>query len=40
NSYKYLPGEFAALAGAAGWAPAGEWLAEEAAFAVQHFRAA
>lgn len=40
NSYKYLPEEFSALAGKAGWTPAGEWLADEAAFALQHFRAA
>jgi len=40
NSYKYLPGEFAVLAGKAGWSPAGEWLADETAFALQHFRAA
>jgi dimethylhistidine N-methyltransferase len=40
NSYKYLPEEFAALAAGAGWAPAGEWLADEDAFALQHFRAA
>jgi len=39
NSYKYLPEEFAALAAGAGWAQAGKWLADEDAFALQHFRA-
>ncbi len=40
NSYKYLPEEFIALASRAGWATAGAWLADEEAFALQHFRAA